>query len=55
MENATVIITSALTNVGTVFNQAVTMVTGNEVAMVFVGFTLVGGGIRLFKKLIHVR
>lgn len=54
-EGAASMITTALTNVSTVFNSAVTMVTGNEVAMVFVGFTLVGGGIRLFKKIIHVR
>lgn len=55
MENATSIITTALTDVSTVFTTSVNMITGNAVAMVFVGFTLVGGGIKLFKKLIHVR
>lgn len=55
MEGTTNIITTALANVGTVFTQSVDMVTGNAVAMVFVGFALVGGGVKLFKKLIHVR
>ena len=46
-------ITTALANVSTVFTQAVTMITGNEVAMVFVGIPLVGAGIGLFHRLIR--
>ena len=44
-------ISTALTNVSTIFSQAVTMITGNEIAMVFIGFGLVGGGISLFRKI----
>ncbi len=46
-------ITSALSNVSTIFNQAVTMITGNEIAMVFVGIPLIGAGIGLFHRLIR--
>lgn len=52
-EGATSMITSALANVSTVFNSAVTMITGNEVAMVFVGIPLIGAGIGLFRCLTH--
>lgn len=53
MEGATSMISTALSNVTTVFNQAVTMITGNEVAMVFIGIPLVGAGIGLFHRLIR--
>ena len=43
-------ITGALTTVGTIFTQAVGMITENAVAMVFIGISLIGGGIGLFKK-----
>lgn len=46
-------ITTALSNVTTVFNQAVTMITGNEVAMLFVGIPIIGAGIGLFHRLIR--
>lgn len=46
-------ITTALANVSTVFTQAVTMITDNEVAMVFVGIPLIGAGIGLFHRLIR--
>ncbi len=52
MEGASSMISTALANVTTVFNQAVTMITGNEIAMVFVGIPLVGAGIGLFHSLI---
>lgn len=52
-EGATGMISSALENVSTVFNSAVTTITGNEVAMVFIGIALVGGGIGLFHRLIR--
>lgn len=52
-EGVTGMISSALENVSTVFNSAVTMITGNEVAMVFIGIALVGGGIGLFHRLIR--
>lgn len=48
------LISTALTNVGTVFTQATTMVTENAVAMVFVGMALARGGLRLFRSVIHV-
>lgn len=53
MEGATSMITSALSSVTTVFNQAVTMISGNEIAMVFIGIPLIGGGIGLFHRLIR--
>ena len=53
MEGAASMITTALANVSTVFTQAVTMITGNEVAMVFVGLPLIGAGIGLFHRLIR--
>lgn len=48
------LVSTALTDVGTVFTQAVNMVTGNAVAMVFVGFALARGGLRVFRSVIHV-
>lgn len=52
MEGATSMLTSALANVTSVFNTAVTMITGNEIAMLFVGIPVVGAGIGLFHRLI---
>ena len=48
MEGATNLVTQALTNVGAIFTQAVTMVTEN-------GIALVGGGLGLFRRTIHTR
>lgn len=53
MDGVTSLITSALSNVTTVFNAGVDMVTGNEVAMVFIGFSLAGAGVGFFKRLIR--
>ena len=39
-----------LTDVSTIFNSAVTMITGNPVAAVFIGVSLVSAGIALFRK-----
>ena len=50
---STSMIATALANVTTVFQSAVTMITGNEIAMVFVGIPLVGAGIGLFHRLIR--
>lgn len=44
-------ISQALTDVGTIFTNAVNMVTGNPIAMVFIGFGLVAGGVALFRKI----
>lgn len=55
MEGVTNMIADALTNVTTVFNSAVTMITGNAVAMAFVGVSLVGAGIGLFRRVIGRR
>lgn len=43
-------ITSALSTVSTLFNTAVTMITENGIAMVFIAMSLVGGAIGLFRK-----
>lgn len=43
-------ISSALENVTSIFTSAVTMVTGNPIAMVFIGISLAGAGIALFRK-----
>lgn len=51
MDGVTSLITSALSNVTTVFNAGVDMVTGNEIAMVFIGFSLVGTAVGFFKGL----
>ena len=48
-------IADALANVTTVFNSAVTMATGNPVAMCFVGMSLAAGGLGLFFRLTHRR
>lgn len=50
MEGATNLIQSCLANVSIVFNQAVSMITGNEVAMLFVGMSVIGSGIGLFRQ-----
>lgn len=53
MEGVSNMLTTALENVTTVFNAAVTMITGNAVAMVFVGISVIGAGIGLFRKVIR--
>ena len=46
-------ITGALTDVTTVFNSALTMIQGNEIAMFFIGIPVIGAGISLFHRLIQ--
>ena len=46
-------ITNALSEVTTIFTQATTMITGNPIAMVFIGFSLVGAGVGLFRRIVH--
>lgn len=53
MEGTTSMISTALENVTTIFNSAVTMCTGNPICMAFIGMGLVGGGIGLFKRVRH--
>lgn len=43
-------ITAALSEVTTIFTQATTMITGNAIAMVFIGFSLVAAGVGLFRR-----
>lgn len=50
MEGATSMLASALANVTTAFTAAVDMVTGNELAMVFIGMGIVSAGIGLFRR-----
>lgn len=51
-EGASGILANALSDVTTVFNAALTMITGNEIAMVFVGIAVIGSGIGLFHRVI---
>ena len=44
------LVTQCLAEVGDVFSAAVDMVTGNAVACVFIGISLVMAGISLFRK-----
>lgn len=46
-------ITSALSTVTTIFGQATTMITGNALAMTFLGFGLVGAGVGLFRRIVR--
>lgn len=48
-------IATAISNVTTVFNQAVTMITGNEIAMTFIGIPLIGAAIGLFHRVVGAR
>lgn len=43
-------ITSALSSVNTLFSAAVTMITDNGIAMIFIAMSLVGAAIGLFRK-----
>lgn len=52
MEGAANLISDALTNVSTIFTSAVTMVTGSPLAMAFIGISLAGAGIGLFRRVI---
>lgn len=47
------LITTVLENVSTVFNQAVTLITGNAVAAFFIGVPVIGAGIGLVRRLMH--
>ncbi len=46
-------ITTALSEVTTILTQATTAITGNEIAMVFIGFTLFGAGVGLFRRIVR--
>lgn len=46
-------VSGLLTDVTTLFNAAVGMVTGNPVGAVIIGAGLVGTGIALFRKIRH--
>ena len=48
-------VSEALTNVGTIFSQAVSMVTENALPMAFIGIALAGAGLGLFRRTIHTR
>lgn len=50
-EGDTGMIASALENVTSIFNSAVSMITGNPIAMVFIGMGIIGGGVALFRKI----
>lgn len=46
-------VSEALADVTTVFNAAVNMVTGNTIAMVFIGMSIAGVALALFRKVVH--
>lgn len=46
-------ISGLLSDVGSIFNAAVNMVTGNPVGAVIIGAGLVGTGIALFRRIRH--
>lgn len=50
---ATSWVTSALANITTVFNQGLTMIQGNEIAMFFLGVPMIGAAFSLFHRLIR--
>lgn len=45
------LISSSLTHVSSIFTSATNMITGNPIAMVFIGFSLVGCGVGLFRRI----
>ena len=47
------LISTALTHISTIFTQATNMITGNLIAMVFIGFSLVGAGVGLFRRIVR--
>ena len=56
MEGSTAItLAGALTNVSTLFSNAVTMVTENWTPMTFIGISLAGAGLGLLRRTIHTR
>lgn len=57
MENAvtTIGLSDALTNVSTLFTNAVTMVSQNWIPMTFIGISLAGAGLGLLRRTIHTR
>lgn len=46
-------VTQALTDVGTLFSNAVGMIAGQPIALAFVGIALAGAGIGLFRRVIR--
>lgn len=55
MGETAITLAQAITNVGTLFTNAVTMVSENWIPMTFIGISLVGGGLGLFRRTIHTR
>jgi hypothetical protein len=53
MEGSVNLVTSAMENVSAVFTSATGMITGNPIAMVFIGFSLAGAGVGLFRRVIR--
>lgn len=49
------LVSSALEHITTIFTAATNMITGNAIAMVFIGFALVGAGVGLFRKITRRR
>lgn len=52
-EGASTWVSPALENISTVFNQALTMIQGNEIALFFIGVPMIGAAFGLFHRLIR--
>lgn len=56
MEGSTALtLADALSNVSTLFTNAVTMVSNNWIPMTFIGIGLAGAGLGLLRRTIHTR
>ncbi|MCR5728864.1 MAG: hypothetical protein K6G20_00685 [Ruminococcus sp.] len=55
MDGATSLVTQSLAEVSTIFTTATTMITGNAVALAFIGMALARGGLGLFRGVIRIR
>ena len=47
--------TNLISEIPTLFTTVGNMIMANPVASIFVGMSIIGGGIGLFRKVIHVR
>lgn len=46
------LVTTAMSDVSSVFTSVTTMVTDSPLAMVFIGFAITGAGLGLFRRLV---
>ncbi|MDE7120823.1 MAG: hypothetical protein K2O42_01520 [Oscillospiraceae bacterium] len=48
-------LSNLISDIPTLFSSVGNMIMANPVASIFVGISLIGGGVGLFRKVIHVR